>query len=670
MSTKVSVGEKLREYYAPNAKEQLVQRAQGTFETTPENRNDNVIGQGTTRSRHFFNLCSVFEKNHDNWRPTEWLVLNNLDYLDLFFIKLAGRTPGEGDKSSLERTWAITALGDSFFQPSVFAARATASVYKRPDVDIISALASGMSCGNHMLSAWYCMKHIQAIKDQLTRSTSNSTVTDEDLVCAVQTLLAHYGESEEAALHDEECRPVPPFDANVKTNAPKEKETALSCVHDEVDLILDILPANSLSRRIFDVARVLLCRSGLVPNGDTASGVVFSHLGFNYLASPLLAIFPRTLAFVCHALEEQHEPKPFQFHLKHVDGLAGVVKNAGVSPCPPPDPSLPFIPQSNQDHLQYIAPGKVIVVLGNDWKNLRLPKSKRWVNLAKWDAREQNWKTVDQLVNEGVLFFDLLFVKLTGNLPSPSQKKLLLSIMMKNCFGSGFYPVCHFVPKMTTDTYNNVQYMLLNSLVSFILSGGTDHTGAMNGVSADLESILHVVDRQKEKPIHDVIETYIEENLAANKIFMGFGHPVYHPDPRVAMAIFLIHTHSPEIFESRQAEVLLHLCNGLMRRKGSNSDPLDSLIYSTYGFASCLPFYLGSMSRLLSSLCHTLENFEHKRLHFTKKISGIQQLLLNDFTSVEQHIEEEKTGTPPNPYTPEDGRQSTQLEGIAAVLGS
>ncbi|KAH3764422.1 hypothetical protein Pelo_3720 [Pelomyxa schiedti] len=254
----------------------------------PNNNLDDyeLLADGTTH--HYINCTK--SGGPDCWKTIEDLHGEGRDWMDMLFIKHAGKWPSEKDKRFLSRIWMISVGGVGWIPPSVGMPRFLACVTK----DELMATTNGLACealsaGTHHLGACFNSMTQFLLLESLTKGMSIAELSDKVREWTLQQLQNHktiHGFGHPLSITDER-------------NA----------------LMIQLIEENYPDSRFYHIykvlAQVMRDEKGLYPNGDTGSAVSYLSLGFD---RPGLAvyfqIFARSVMTMAHIFDELPN-KPF-----------------------------------------------------------------------------------------------------------------------------------------------------------------------------------------------------------------------------------------------------------------------------------------------------------------------------------------------------------------------
>ncbi len=245
------------------------------------------LGEGTVH--HYINLAR-YDSTADNWFTLSELLEKEVDFLDLIFIKLAGKTPLPRERRLFLRSLLVLSMGTGAHPPSVSVPKLIASTTKSPDFAIINGLIGGLaSVGTHHLgSICEAMRELQQVYS-LACSSSQADVS---------SLVSRYVEkklSKGETIHG--------FGHPVYAKDPRP-----DLILKEVKLYGD----HPLIEVYSSLASHMHLRRNVSPNVDCALGLSYLILGFDPQQGTYLSFLSRSLSMVCHILEEIPQ-KPFSF---------------------------------------------------------------------------------------------------------------------------------------------------------------------------------------------------------------------------------------------------------------------------------------------------------------------------------------------------------------------
>jgi len=235
---------------------------------------------------HYINL-NKYDNNIENWISLKELFEMNIDFIDLIFIKMIGKTPSSDEKKLLLKTLMLISMGTGYHAPSVLVPRLIASTTKNKEFAVINGLIGGLTTiGTHHLgSVVQVMKMFKHMKDNLRDKNVKDFVEDY-----INVELKNN-------------RKIHGFGHPVYKKDPRT-ELLLDEIHSKHDNVyMDIY--NSIAKK-------LMQEKNIFPNIDAALALSYLSLGFEPEHGIYLSFLGRSLNMVCHILDELPR-KPFAF---------------------------------------------------------------------------------------------------------------------------------------------------------------------------------------------------------------------------------------------------------------------------------------------------------------------------------------------------------------------
>jgi len=128
---------------------------------------------------------------------------------------------------------------------------------------------------------------------------------------------------------------------------------------------------------------------------------------------------------------------------------------------------------------------------------------------------------------ENVNFADIIFLLLTGNLPSQKESKMLNAILVSLCDHS-ITPPSTQVARLTASTGSTLNASVAASLLAF----GEKHAGAIEKAMRLFQNTIKLCETEEDIP--SLAKKTIKEHLQNAKKIPGYGHRYHHKDPRAA----------------------------------------------------------------------------------------------------------------------------------------
>lgn len=213
------------------------------------------------------------------------------------------------------------------------------------------------------------------------------------------------------------------------------------------------------------------------------------------------------------------------------------------------------------------------------------------------DGLELRGKSLTQLANE-VDFTSVLFLSITGKMPSPAQKKVLDAILILS-IDHGVQPASGFVPRVVAASGNDI----VTAMASTLLAIGPYHGGA---ISKNMEILLELNQAPDiEQAAIDLVKKYRSEK----KRISGFGHPKYtKEDPRTTQLFSLARQHKLDDNFVTTARTLEHAIEQeLGRHLVLNVDGAIAVMLLTMGFDPKSGNAIFALARTAGSIAHILE---------------------------------------------------------------
>ena len=195
-------------------------------------------------------------------------------------------------------------------------------------------------------------------------------------------------------------------------------------------------------------------------------------------------------------------------------------------------------------------------------------------------------------------FVSVIFLSITGKLPSAAQKRLCNAVLVA-CIDHGLQPASGFVPRVVAASGNPI----LPSMASCLLALGPAHGGAITGAMRVFEQIEAGED--VEQAALDLIKQY----RADKKRVPGFGHPVYTDvDPRAVQLFALARELGvSELYLNIARTVETHLEQELARKLVLNIDGALAAILLTLGIPVQAGDGIFGLARVAGSIAHIVE---------------------------------------------------------------
>lgn len=238
--------------------------------------------------RQYVNLAR-YDSNSDNWLNLEKIFIEeDFDFIDMIYYKLVGKSPAPGDKNLLLKTLGVLSLGTGCHPPSVMIPKLIASTTKDKYFAVVNGLIGGISSfgTDHLGAVSWVMEDLERIKIQ-SEGRDLEGVVRESVDSSLEKGLSVRGFG----------HPVYERDPRVKILIEEVEK-----VHPD-NIYLSI--HETLSNYLFK-------RKRISPNIDSALGVSYRSMGFEPEHGIYLSVLSRSLAMVCHILEE-FPNKPFSF---------------------------------------------------------------------------------------------------------------------------------------------------------------------------------------------------------------------------------------------------------------------------------------------------------------------------------------------------------------------
>jgi len=244
-----------------------------------------------------------------------------------------------------------------------------------------------------------------------------------------------------------------------------------------------------------------------------------------------------------------------------------------------------------------------------------------YINCCKYNSKNQNWKSLDELFSElDFDFVDLLFLKLTDKKPTSKERRLFLKTLMIMSLGTGCHPPSVMIPKLVASTTKNKEYAIINGLIGGLATTGTDHLGAVTGT---MRNLIYLKEKTVNRNIGKIVDEYVNFELSKGRKIKGFGHPVYKKDTRPVMLI-------KEVKNTYENNKYITIYDNLVRtiykkkKIHPNIDAILALSYITLGFEPEQGIYLSFLSRSLSMVSHILEEFPKKPFSFVNEMVSMK----------------------------------------------
>jgi len=254
-----------------------------------------------------------------------------------------------------------------------------------------------------------------------------------------------------------------------------------------------------------------------------------------------------------------------------------------------------------------------------DYQQIENGSVEHYINLTRYNDTD-NWISLKELFTTNLDFIDMIFIKMTGKLPTKKEKRLLLRTLMVVSMGTGYHAPSVLVPRMVATTTKNEAFAIINGLIGGLTTIGTHHLGSVVHV---MKMFKHIKDKLKDKNVKSFVEEYVNTELQHNRKIHGFGHPVYHKDPRPEILLDEIMALADNIY----VDIYNCLAEKVKEEKNifPNIDLILALSYLCLGFEPEHGIYLSFIARSLNMVCHILDELPKKPFAFLNEAVPLEK---------------------------------------------